>query len=122
MASVSLLVSGLVTSVSCAVLDDDIEKHTGDRDTTYIELNTVAEILSALPLQTSHLKEVHDAATASSFNGYDEEYTMRDLFVSPGAGVGDDRTRSNVVPNNPLRQLIEDYLYSQMSVKSGSDA
>ena len=119
---ICLQLLGLFASVSCEVLDDDIEKHTGDRDTTYIELNTVAEILSALPLQTSHLKEVHDAASASSSNGYDEEYTMRDLFVSPGAGVGDDRTRSNVVPKNPLRQLIEDYLYSQVSVKSGSGA
>ena len=121
-ASISLLISGLMTSVSCEVLDDDIQEHAGDRDTTYIELNAVAEILSSLPLQVSHLKEVHGAAAASSSNGYDEEYTMRDLFVSPGAGVGDDRTRSTVVSDNPLRQLIKEYLYSRMSVKSGSDA
>ena len=51
-------------------------------------LSDVARILSGLPLQSGHLAEVHDAVSASSGNGYDEEYLLSDLFNAPGAGVG----------------------------------
>ena len=52
-------------------------------------LSDVARILSSLPLQSGHLTEVHDAVSASSGHGYDEEYLLSDLFNAPGAGVGD---------------------------------
>ena len=118
-AAVCLLAVGVWSPVSCEVLDDDIDRHTG-RDTVSVELDEVAGILAAIPLQMHHLKEVHDAASASSSNGYDEEYTMRDLFVSPGKGVGDKMSRSAVTYYNPLRDLIEEYVYSQAQVKSGT--
>ena len=54
-----------------------------------VRLEEVAEILSLLPLETAQLNEVYEAVTSSSGNGYDEEYTMKDLFQRPGAGVGD---------------------------------
>ena len=104
---------------SCEVLDDDIQKHTDQSDTTYIGLDEVAHILSALPLSFSQMAEVHDAVTSSSDNGYDEEYTMKDLFESPGQGVGGSHTRSGVLYENPLRDLIEAHLRSIVPTKSG---
>ena len=109
-------------SLSCEVLDDDIRTHV---DSTYVELDEVAEMLSVLPLQHSHLKEVHDAVTSSSENGYDEEYTMKDLFESPGRGVGDAQTRSSNGSGPALRDLIESHLRSHVPTRSagkGHDA
>ena len=102
-------------SLSCEVLDDDMGIHI---DSTYVELNEVAEMLSVLPLQCSHLQEVHDAVTSSSDNGYDEEYTMKDLFESPGRGVGDAETRSAVGSGQALRDLIKSHLRSHVPTKS----
>ena len=79
----------------------------------------MAHILSALPLSFSQMAEVHDAVTSSSDNGYDEEYTMKDLFESPGRGVGESHTRSGVLYENPLRDLIEAHLRSIVPTKSG---
>lgn len=73
----------------------------------------VAKMLSCLPMEQDHLNEVHDAATASSGNGYDEEYMMKDLLESPGAGVGDDagtRAATRAKYSSPLRGLIQEYL------------
>ena len=85
-----------------------------------VRLEEVAEILSLLPLETAQLNEVYEAVTSSSGNGYDEEYTMKDLFQRPGAGVGDIDVKSSESYQEPLRDLIEDYLYSMQNVKSSS--
>ncbi len=85
-----------------------------------VRLEEVAEILSLLPLETAQLNEVYEAVTSSSGNGYDEEYTMKDLFQRPGAGVGDIEVKSSESYQEPLRDLIEDYLYSMQNVKSSS--
>ena len=117
-----LIFSAALLLISCEVLDDDMETHTGSE---YIQLNEVAEMLSVLPLQHSHLKEVHDAVTSSSENGYDEEYTMKDLFESPGRGVGDAQTRSSNGSGPALRDLIESHLRSHVPTRSagkGHDA
>ena len=74
---------------SCEVLDDDISKHVPEHQSPLLLLEDVAMMLASLPMESCHLQEVHDAVSASSFNGYDEEYTMRDLFQLPGKGVGD---------------------------------
>ena len=79
----------MTAAFSCEILDNDPDKHVKDEDSTYVGLEEVAEIISLIPLQTSQLDEVHTAVTSSSGNGYDEEYTMKHLFESPGAGVGD---------------------------------
>ena len=105
--------------LSCEVLDNDIEKHTGKEGNIYVGLDEVAEVLSDLPLKLSHMQEVHDAVTSSSANGYDEEYTMRILFESPGKGVGDIMTRSGVAYREPLRNLIESYVRAGVHTKSG---
>ena len=107
--------------LSCEVLDDDVDKHTSTGDSVCVELNEIAEILAAVPLQQSHLKEVHKAVAASSLNGYDEEYTMKNLFDAPGTGVGD--TQEEVLDSKSsdgvyLRDLIEDYVRNS-GTKSG---
>ncbi|MGN0189178.1 MAG: hypothetical protein ACI395_06655 [Candidatus Cryptobacteroides sp.] len=81
----------LLFPVSCEEIDDDPEKYGQDTVTVAPPLDDVALLLSEIRMENSHLKEVYTAVTSSSFNGYDEEYMMKDLFATPGAGVGDDR-------------------------------
>ncbi len=110
----------LLSLVSCEIVDNDPDKHVSpDRDSTSVALEEVARILSAIPLKTAQLQEVHDAVTSSSGNGYDEEYTMRQLFADPGAGVGDDgQTRSDRHYAEPLRDMIEEYVLSSAFTRS----
>ena len=104
----ALAITAMV-ALSCEVLDDDIQKHTSDRAS--VELGEVARILASIPMEDIHLKEVHDAAKSSSLNGYDEEYTMKLLFESPGSGVGDPlRPVSKAASRQYLRDLIEQHL------------
>lgn len=109
--------------VSCEVLDDDIGRHVDDTDSTgYVGLEEVAQILACVPLKSSHLLEVHDAVSSSSVNGYDEEYTMKNLFASPGSGVGDKPVKSDGGYVTPLRELIEEQVRSRPGTKvSGMD-
>jgi len=88
-----------------------------------VELQDVARILTAVELGQEQLREVHDAVSFSSGNGYDEEYTMSHLFGSPGAGVGDDvATKAEASYSRPLRSLIEDYLRGVAGTRaSGAD-
>ena len=70
-------------------------------------LDEVARLLAAVPLGETQVAEVRNAVSASSDNGYDEEYPMRQVFGAPGAGVGDDgkATRVEAYPE-PLRDLL----------------
>lgn len=97
-------------SSSCEILDDDPSRHVREEDSTYIELNEVVQILSRIPVEEEHVREVYEAVTSSSDNGYDEEYLMADLFSNPGYGVGDDRTRAKPEWGNPLRELISSHV------------
>lgn len=99
----------------CQNLQDEIAI---DKDTPSVRLEEVAEILSMLPIDRNQMDEVHQAVSGSSGNGYDEEYTMRNLFVSPGSGVGDSQTKVQDEYHQPLRDLIEDYVYSSAFTKS----
>ena len=95
-----------------------------------LTLQGVARMLSALPITEDHLGEVYGAVGASSGNGYDEEYTLHNLLEAPGAGVGDDITRSCAPgtrsPGNgapPIRDLISDYLSHRYPTRAeGGDA
>lgn len=113
----------LMTAVaicSCEVIDNDMDKHVdGGKDSVYVALADVASILSELPLQSAHVDEVHSAVKSSSGNGYDEEYTMRNLFESPGAGVGDKVVKGGSVAS-PLRDLIEEHVRSGAFTKSSA--
>ena len=84
-----------------------------------LNLERLAKMFAALPIDASHLQEVYDAVGASSGNGYDEEYTMDRLIAAPGSGVGSaPGTRSARSYENPLRNLIRDYLESNAPTKA----
>lgn len=88
-------------------------------------LRDVAEIMSELPMEESHLAEVFDAVSASSQNGYDEEYMLSDLVGNPGAGVGDTRPQGKASRySRPLRDLLAEYFRSTApaSTRSAPDA
>ena len=102
-----LLLAALVAGLcSCERLDDNPDDHIIDRDPEYIELQEVVEIMSLLPISRDQMDEVHNAVSSSSGNGYDEEYTMANLFALPGSGVGDKAVRSGMIYENPMRDLI----------------
>lgn len=107
----------------CERLDNDIDRH-ADGDPPFVALEDVARLLTEVRIDDGHLEEVHHAVSSSSDNGYDEEYTMRDLFAVPGSGVGDsglpEGTRSAVAGYaSPLRDAIRERLLSSgMPVKS----
>lgn len=106
-------------AVSCEIVDDDVDKHV--HPPVPVSLEDMAHVMAHIPLTGAQMDEVYDAVAASAANGYDEEYTMQNIFSSPGAGVGDDTaaaTRTAERYEVPLRQLIEDYLRSGASVKS----
>ena len=103
----------LIIASSCEVLDDDVQEHVVDDRTYYIPLDEIAGLLSEIPLRQEHIGEVYQAVSSSSLNGYDEEYTMKDLFEEPGRGVGDLDTKSPSQWNEPLRELIEAHVRSK---------
>lgn len=80
-------------------------------------LSELAGILSELPIGKEQMEEVRDAVSASSGNGYDEEYMMKDLFLNPGNGVG--TKGSSRQYRKPLRDLISDYLQTHGTKASG---
>ena len=100
-----------------------------DRDNTALPLDQVAQMLSELPMEPVHFREVHRAVSSSSGNGYDEEYMMRDLFASPGRGVGEEDSGKSVAGQSkslsdilPLRDLIIQYAENRAATKaSGFD-
>lgn len=98
-------------AAGCEMVDRSGEEIVPEQ--SLVSLDEVARLLSALPLEGEHLCEVHDAVSASSANGYDEEYMMRDLFAAPGCGVGADGGDTKADARtyaNPLRELIREHL------------
>ena len=105
----------LALMLGCRDFPDESVSDTGS---SFVGLEEVAEILAMIPIDRNQMDEVHQAVVSSSSNGYDEEYTMRNLFESPGSGVGDSRTRVRTDYPEPMRDLIEDYVYSSYFTKS----
>lgn len=105
-----VLAAALMLAASCERVDHSGEKYYPD--TAYLPLDTVAKLFSVLPIEAGHMQEVHDAVSSSSGNGYDEEYLMKDLFESPGAGVGMDPKSRSVRTKSyarPLKELIAEH-------------
>lgn len=103
---------------SCEIVDNDLMKPVEDpNDGAQIALKEVASVLADIPLQKAHVHEVFDAVSASAANGYDEEYTMKHLFSTPGVGVGGTLTKGNSFAN-PLKDLIKEHLKSASMTKS----
>ncbi len=104
---------------SCELLDDDLDKHWSKDETVDINLKDVANLLSSLPLTTEQMREVYDAVSSSSINGYDEEYMMLDLFETPGRGVGEEETKAaEKTYKTPLRDMILAYVSQQSKSSS----
>ena len=116
-----LALAVLSISVSCEHVD-----HTGeinDPEARIIPLEDVAKLLSALPIETDQITEVHDAVSSSDGNGYDEEYMMRDLLSVPGTGVGDEamgKSMSTRSYSRPLKELIAEQLSTRTKSSDGS--
>lgn len=118
----------LLLLLSCNRIPEPVE----DRDNAALPLDQVAQMLSELPMEPVHFREVHRAVSSSSGNGYDEEYMMRDLFASPGRGVGEEdsgKSGNSVEEQSkslsdilPLRDLIIQYAENRAATKaSGFD-
>ena len=118
----------LLLLLSCNRIPEPVE----DRDNAALPLDQVAQMLSELPMEPVHFREVHRAVASSSGNGYDEEYMMRDLFASPGRGVGEEdsgKSGNSVEEHSkslsdilPLRDLIIQYAENRAATKaSGFD-
>ena len=114
----ALLLAAILLAVSC---DRTLDEQSSDASQSASSLKEVALMLSSLPLGREQMEEVHTAVMASSGNGYDEEYTMKDLFESPGSGVGDQAvgTKSGQEFRQPLRDLIRQYLSDSQRTKAG---
>lgn len=106
-----------VLAAACEITDNRIPEDP-DEEQISVRLDEVAEILAMLPIRDSHMGEVHDAVSSSSDNGYDEEYTMRQLFIDPGSGVGDKVSKSGKSYDDPLWRLIDEQVRSMSATKS----
>lgn len=114
---------GLLLGLSATTVLVSCERSSSDEldDAALVSLPELASIFSRLPLEQEHLDEVHVAVTASSTNGYDEEYRMSDLFKAPGSGVGASELETRASADawrNPLRSLLEDYIRSNYATKA----
>ena len=107
-----------VLAVACEMTYNEVDESSGNKERYAVRLDEVAEILSMIPIQKAQVEEVHDAVSSSSSNGYDEEYTMRHIFESPGAGVGDNMSKSAGYYVKPLRALIEEQVRSMPATRS----
>ena len=117
---ITLPLAAILLAVSC---DRTLDEQSADASQSASSLQEVALMLSSLPLGREQMEEVHSAVTSSSGNGYDEEYTMKDLFASPGSGVGDQAagTKSGQEFRQPMRDLIRQYLSDRHRTKAGDD-
>ena len=81
---------------------------------------SVARMLSELPITLEQVREVFQGTQASSANGYDEEYTFGDMLTNPGKGVGDDLagTRSQGLAQGSLGQMINDHIAGSTATRS----
>lgn len=102
----------------CLAACDDFSHEFDQLESENLTMSDVARIFSELPIGPGHIDEVYDAVCSSAGNGYDEEYTMADLFSNPGAGVGD--TKAAKVYDSPLRDLLTDYFRDKGRTKAGS--
>jgi hypothetical protein len=103
---------GALLSAACERLDHVFDSSAHEEEAVVRQgdvvftLDEVARLLAAVPVGEAQVAEVHDAVSASSGNGYDEEYTMRNLFEAPGAGIGGQPATRVEAYSEPLRDLL----------------
>lgn len=110
------LAGGILLSSCGAFQTEDVPP-----DENSMSLGDVARLFSSLPLSEENLSEVHAAVSASRANGYDEEYTMRNLYMDPGTGVGD-AIADTKAPVSDYSDALRDKIGEEyMKILSGSD-
>ena len=119
-ALLNILVSAVLVLPSCEIIDNDEDTHIMDKNPKYISLSEVADILASLQITSVQVREVQDAVRSSSENGYDEEYTMKNLFSAPGTGVGDVAPKSSSEYELPLSRMIEEKLHKMAASSTKS--
>ena len=113
--------AGIFLPLACERLDNDRDLHTGGNGYIFT-LEDVAQLLAAVPVGDAQIGEVRDAVSASCGNGYDDEYTMKDLFLTPGAGIGTETaTRVEAYPE-PLRDLLTEHVRRTLGGTRALDA
>ena len=119
MKKVVFLCSMIIACIACEKIEEVNSDKTESINASPLSLCEVAQMLSNVEIKKEQVKEVFNAVNSSSKNGYDEEYTMKDLFKVPGKGVGDNiKTKSFATYSQPLSTLIENYLKRQKLTKS----
>ena len=113
--------AGIFLSAACERLDNDRDLHTGENGYLFT-LEDVAQLVAAVPVGEAQIGEVRDAVSASCGNGYDDEYTMKDLFLTPGTGIGaETATRVETYPE-PLRDLLAEHVRRTLGGTRALDA
>lgn len=120
-----IILSALLPVVAgCEIVDitPQSEKENQEAEPFAPPLDEVAWLLASIPLGEEQINEVYDAVRSSAKNGYDDEYTMGNLFKSPGAGVGEDRVKAGNSQtksySKPLRDILEEYLQKTLTKSS----
>ena len=119
-ALLNIMLSAVLVLPSCEIIDNDEDTHIMDKNPKYISLSEVADILASLQITSVQVREVQDAVKSSSENGYDEEYTMKNLFSAPGTGVGDVASKSSSEYELPLSRMIEEKLHKMAASSTKS--
>ena len=110
-----LLILGAIAWTAC----ENVDTNPKEDSRVNVRLDDLARLLAGAGIGEEQLGEVHDAVSSSSANGYDEEYTMRNLFRNPGYGVGDNPTKAyGKEYDRPLRVLLRESLEAS-ATKSG---
>ncbi len=104
---------------ACEKVDTTVKEY----DPVAVPLEDVARILAALPVGSEQWNEVHAAVQASTENGYDSEYTLKNLFTRPGTGVGA-APEAKAAGNEylkPMREWIGDYVEQLFAATKASE-
>ena len=113
--------TGIFLSAACERLDNDRDLHAGGNEYLFT-LEDVAQLVAAVPVGEAQIGEVRDAVSASCGNGYDDEYMMKDLFLTPGTGIGaETATRVETYPE-PLRDLLAEHVRRTLGGTRALDA
>jgi len=110
---VLLAAAAFLGCIACNRIGSETAEQPENNYSLAISQEDVAVLLSSAGVGLEQIREVHDAVSSSLANGYDEEYTMKNVFSSPGEGVGEEYllTKSSAQTySTPLRDLLGNYL------------
>ena len=111
---------GTLATAACGRLVPSREGFPEEEKETTLDftLDEVARLLAAIPVGEAQVAEVRDAVSASTGNGYDEEYPMKQVFEAPGTGVGANSATRADAYSEPLRDLLVAEIRKQYGTRS----